>query len=271
MRGVGTMTLRGLRAGLAALALGLASAAWAASPDGQARTITLKDGTGVPVTVFPAAGKALLLWLPSEMGLVPAEADAAARLAHRGVEVWLADTLSARFLPPLPSSLEKIPAGDVTQLVEAARRRSGKTVYLVAAGRGAVPALRGAARWRERHGGSSPGLGGAILLYPDLYVATPEPGEEAKYLPIASHTRLNIVILQGELSPWYWYLDTLKATLRQGGSKVEITPLPGTRDRFYGRGAAKVPLASEQAMAKRLPQLIFDALQALQRMPGGTR
>lgn len=262
---------RWLRAGVAVLGLALSVAVWAADPGGQSRNVTLQDGTQVPVTVFPAAGRSLLLWLPSGSGLVPAESAAAARLASRGVEVWLADTLSARFLPPLPSSLEQVPASDVTQLIAAARREGGKTVYLVTSGRGAVPALQGAALWRRQHGGRDPGLGGGILLFPDLYVAAPEPGEDARYLPIAFNTRLDLVILQGELSPWYWYLDALKTALERGGSTVRITPLPGTRDRFYGREAAKVPLASEQAMAKRLPELIFDAWQALRTMSGDKR
>lgn len=239
---------------------------WCVPPaQAEDRVVALADGVEVPVQVFPAEGSVVLLWLPSEMGFVPGESDAAAALARKGVEVWMADTLFARFLPVLASSLDMVPPEDVGQLIAAASKISGKRVYLVTAGRGAVPALRGALAWQEhwrRHSGSGR-LAGAILLYPNLYEATPEPGEEARYLPVATRTNLPIVILQGQLSPWYWYLDTTKSMLEQGGSRVYVTVLPGTRDRFYGRDPGNVPLPAERAMAKRLPDLLEGALQVL--------
>lgn len=244
---------------------GWQGAAYAADDRGKALTIKSASGTDISVTRYPARGTSLLLWMPSENGLAPAEWAAAQVLSKRGIEVWMADTLGAYFLPLLPSSLEKIPAADVADVIDYAVTRSGKRVYVLVAGRGAVPVLQGVAEWRRRNAPARQGrMAGAILLYPNLYVATPEAGEDAEYLPIASDTHLDIAILQPALSPWFWRLDDLKARLEQGGSHVHITTLPGTRDRFHAREDTKVPLPSERAMAARLPDLLYDAWHDLQ-------
>ena len=239
--------------------------AWA---DSLSKNITVAPDVDVPVSIYPAKGKlsAVLLWLPSEVGVANAEKSAAEKLAEKGVEVWVADTLFARFLPLLPSSMEKIPPSDIAQLIEAALRSHSKPVYLISAGRGAVPALEGAALWQKQHGKSREGkqLAGAILMFPNLYVATPDVGEEADYLPIASHTHLDIMILQGNMSPWYWRLERTREKLEQGGSKVSVQVLIGARDRFYAREHTSVPLRSEQEMARRMPDLVYDALRVLQ-------
>jgi hypothetical protein len=161
-----------------------------------------------------------------------------------------------------------VPAEDVAQLIEAASRDTGKSVYLVTAGRGALPALLGAAQWVRQNPQRRGVLAGAILLYPNLYVATPEPGEDADYRPIATQTSLDLFVLQGELSPLYWRLDTLRSKLEQGGSRVVIKTLPGTRDRFQARESTSVPLPSEQAMAARLPELVRDAWRDLKSRQG---
>jgi hypothetical protein len=243
---------------------GWRGAAYAAEDGGKPLTIKSASGTDISVTRYPASGTSLLLWLPSENGLAPAEWAAAQALSKRGIEVWMADMLGAYFLPLLPSSLEKIPAADVADVIEYAVTRSGKRVYVLVAGRGAVPALQGVAEWQRRNALARQGkVAGAILLYPNLYVATPEAGEDAEYLPIASGTHLDIAILQPELSPWFWRLDDLKARLERGGGHVHITTLPGTRDRFHAREDTKVPLPSERAMAERLPELLYDSWREL--------
>jgi hypothetical protein len=243
----------------------LITSAWA---DPLSRNITVAPDVDVPVSIYPAKGKpsAVLLWLPSEVGVANAEKSAAEKLAEKGIEVWVADTLFARFLPLLPSSMEKIPPSDIARLIEAARRSSSRPVYLISAGRGAVPALEGAALWQKQHGKSHEmkQLAGAILFFPNLYVATPDVGEDADYLPIASHTHLDIMILQGNMSPWYWRLDRTREKLEKGGSKVSIQVLLGARDRFYAREHTSIPLKSEQEMAGRMPDLVYDALKVLQ-------
>lgn len=229
--------------------------AFAGQPLGISKNIRVASGVEIPITVFAAGGRTLLLWLPSENGLIATEHHGA-ELAKLDIEVWLADLHGAYFLPLVPSSMRQIPVGDVTQLIAMAQQLSGKDVYLVSEGSGAALALQSASRLHK----SKRKLKGAILFSPNLYVATPEPGREVEYLPIASRTNLPIMILQPELSPWMWRVDQLRSLLKRGGSKVGLESLPGVRDRFYFREDALPP---ERALAERLPQLILNAQKSL--------
>ena len=217
----------------------------------------------IPVTRHQAIGKGLLLWLPSEYGVLAEEHRIAEELARRGWEVWLPDLYAARFLPTVASSAEVLPGEDVAALIDAALARS-RRVWLVTAGRGAKYTLEGVRLW-QTHARRQHALAGAVLLYPNLYVGQPEPGTDPEYLPIARDTRLSLRILQGELSPWYWTLDTLKAAFESGGSRVRVQTFSGIRDRFYFRPDAT---AEEKALAARLPDLIG---QALRDRPTGSR
>lgn len=215
------------------------------------------DPVEMAVTVYPATGRSLLVWLPSDNGLLPADTRIAAALAKRGVEVWLTDALGARFLPVVPSSLEQIPGADVADVVRAAQQKTGKNVYLLGPGRGAVPAL---AAVRLLQADPKKPLRGVVLISPNLYVGTPDAGEEAKYLPIARQAKSAYYVLQPELSPWRWYLDRLTGEFKASGSRAQIKTLPGVRDRFYYREDGP---PAEQAMGKRMPDLIADALKKL--------
>ncbi|ARU32717.1 hypothetical protein CAP31_14220 [Sulfuriferula sp. AH1] len=145
---------------------------------------------------------------------------------------------------------------NVARLIAASARRSGKKIYLVSEGNGAALALTAAAALHD----DRRDLRGAILLSPNLYVATPEPGEDARYLPVTTATHLPLAILQPELSPWRWHLDQLQTLLSRGGASVAIKLLPKVRDRFYFRDDA---LPAEQALAPSLPQLIINAYKQL--------
>lgn len=240
---------------LALLALTGAAPAAEAPP---LRSVTVGDGVEVPVQVYPARGQELILWLPSAVGEGATHRQIAARLARDGFEVWTADILNARFLPELVSSLDEIPGSDVAAVIEAAVA-TGKRVVLLSAGRGALPLLAGAQVWRARHPDGQ-GLAGAVLLYPHLYVATPEPGRDAEYLPVVGATRLRLTILQPQLSPWYWQLDHLKAEFERGGSHVALRGFAGVRDRFYIR-VESTP--AENALAERLPTVLREAVTQL--------
>lgn len=230
---------------------------------GEAEAITLEtEGVEIPLTRYAAQGGVVAVWLPSEYGVLSQEHAAARELAENGVETWLPDLYGARFLPPLPSSAETLPAQDVYAVLRAAQ--AGKReVWLITAGRGAKYALEGARLWREGEGAGRP-LAGAILLYPNLYAAQPEPGHDPDYLPIAMHTALRVYILQGDRSPWYWTLDTLEAALRASGSTVSTTTFPGIRDRFYFRERAT---PEERALGERLPELILRVITPPKESP----
>ena len=97
------------------LAMAFASSVACAATDAS---FSAPSGNDIPITGYPAKGDALVLWLPSESGLVDQEKTVAQRRAAAGVEVWQADLFTAYFLPTLGSSMEKMPAGDVEAVIK---------------------------------------------------------------------------------------------------------------------------------------------------------
>ncbi|UCE89943.1 MAG: TlpA family protein disulfide reductase [Pseudomonadota bacterium] len=242
-----------------ALVLWLAACSEPAARGAQEIPVSLGEGVEAIVTVHSAQGSRLVIWLPSEHGFPSYHANVAAKLAGQGIETWQADLFSAYFLPVQPSSIDAVPPGATAALIEHAIATRKKTVYLLASGRGAVLALRGARQWQQQHP-DNPALGGALLLHPNLYVGTPEPGAPADYLRIASATNLPLFVLQPALSPWRWQLAELNRRLSSGGSEVYLKKLPGLRDRFHFRPDAT---PEELAFAQRLPRVLASALPLL--------
>jgi len=241
-------------------ALSLSTSSWSA-PNTRSipttRSIKVATDVEVPVSVHGPQRQKLVLWLPSEHGVVSAEQRIAQGLVKHGYEVWVADLFAARFLPIGPSSLQEIPTEDVAQLIRAASKNHRK-VILVSSGQGAARALEGAHAYQQaKH--AKP-LAGAVLLFPNLFAGTAEAGVDPQYLPVARQTRMPIAILQGNLSPWYWQLDDLKGNLSGGGSSVQISVMTGLRDRFYFREDATPP---ERSAGQQLPETIHAQIQAL--------
>jgi len=226
----------------------------------QARDVRLADGVDVPVTVHAASGNALVLWLPSGIPGATSDAQLAEEIRAHGIEVWRADVLEARFLPPLESSLEQVPDSDIVALINAARA-SGKRVTLLASARAGVLALRGAQAWQAAHPGAT-GLDGAILLHPNLYLGPPEPGREAEFHPVVARMRLPVHVIQPEQSPWRFRLDALKPALERGGARVTLQFLPGVRDRYYFRADAT---PEEDAETAQLPARLRSAIDTLRQ------
>ncbi len=220
-------------------------------------------GDQIPVTAFPAAGERLLLWLPGEFGSTPRQRPTAEALAERGIEVWQPDLHGAWFLPPGRYSLLDVPPAAIADLIEYAAARTGKTVFVMAAGRSAALALTGIRAWQaaaERSGR----LGGAVLLHPNLYRRTPQGGESARYLPIARQSRLPLYLFQPEQSAGYWRVDQLVAALESGGSPVFLHRLPHVADGFNTRADFDPP---EERLTTRLPDLLERALDLLAATP----
>lgn len=238
---------------LFAALIAFCSSAWA-----KTETLKLDDGTEILIQKLSTRGTPRVLWLPSEAGEQTGELAVARRLAALGVEVWYADTLTARFLPAARSSMGEIPATDVAALLQNALRGQ-KPVVIVSGGQGAAPLVRGVIQLRHQMPQPT-WLAGALLLSPNLYVETPEVGAEAQFLPEVTHAKIPIAILQAEQSPWHWRLDSLAAELTRNGSTVHARVLPGVRDRFYFRANAT---AAERKAAATLPALLRDTLNSL--------
>lgn len=241
------------------LAAWLALAALPAAAEGRF-ALKAPGGSEIPVATV-GDGVPLLLWLPSESGITAGDREAAARLAQRGFTVWLPDLHGAHFLAPVPSAMDQLPPADVAALIRRATAERD-AVMLVAGERGAVLALEGALRFRGEAGAEAAArLRGAILLSPNFYRATPEPGHEPEYVAAAAANPLPVAMVQPAMSPWYWYVDELKARLARNGAPVYVFYLQGVRDRFYFRDDA---LAAEHDMAARLPAVIESAWKKIE-------
>ena len=151
-----------------------------------ALTVDVGDDTEVEVSVLAAEQPlARVLWLPSEHGHPDGMRQVAQALTRWGVEVWLPDLFAAWFLSPSPSSVNEIPAAALGRLVQVARR-DNLPLFVVAEDRGALLAVRA---WQAAQQNGPLRHAGLILINPNLYVATPVPGQTARYWPEAG--RLN--------------------------------------------------------------------------------
>jgi len=222
-------------------------------------TVMLSDDIEMDLRYYTAPGDTMLLGFPCDQGSGRAEAAAGEILSRGGTEVWLADLLTAHFLPIAPSSMRSLEGREVANLMEHAVKQTDKRIVLTASGYGAIPALRGARIWRQRHPNDEH-LAGAVLFFPMLTAHNPEPGKPLEYLDIVHQSNLPIVIMQPTNTPTRFWVNKLKRTLEKGGSRVEVTMLPNVRSHFYSRRDAT---DAERAMAQRLPQLVKEALTTL--------
>lgn len=257
------LTVPSPRAGLLfALLLALTTGPLQAASE-QHQSITLGEDAEMDLRTFPSEGSELILGFPCDLGAGEAEAQSGEVLSERGLEVWLADLLGAHFLPIAPSSMRSLQGDEVARLIQhAVEEHSGKRIVLTASGFGAIPALRGAAIWRQQHPADHHLLG-AILFFPMLTTHEPEPGKPIDYLPVVRQSKLPIVIMQPGNSPTRFWAKQLKQELERGGSRVHIELLPRVRSNFYARHDAS---DAEQAMARRLPELVEQAVVKLKQL-----
>ncbi|WP_319558390.1 TlpA disulfide reductase family protein [Thiomicrorhabdus sp.] len=209
----------------------------------------------IPLQILPASTttRARMVWLPSEYGILSQERVLAEHLSEMGVESWMADFYEALFAAPTPSSLEQIPATWIKILIDKSLE-DGVPVWILAPNRAAKLALDGLVLRSQEGMTSAPGV---ILLNPNLYVQTPQPGEAAVYWSQVDAANLTVTVLQSELSPWRWRLTELAQHFANGGSDVFLQMLPKVRDRFYFRPDA-MPI--EQRAASHLAQTITRAM-----------
>lgn len=230
---------------------------------GEGRSLELTSGESMDLRVFPALkSKDILLWFPCDQGMGTAEVDFANELAAKGQEVWLADLLGMYFLPVAPSSMRTIQGHEVVETVEMLNREDGRRVYLVSAGFGSIPVLRGARLWKEKYNGTEleDYITGIILLYPELHAREAEPGHELEYLPVVSHTSTPVMIMQPQLTPARFWLHRLTALLESGGATVQTEILPGVRGYFFVKQSST---PAEDAMTLKLPSLVLQARDRL--------
>ena len=223
--------------------------------------LDLPGGQELEVQRFAGSGKPLLLWLPSERGLGKAHEMHARDLARLGYEVWLADLHDAYFIERNRRSIARFPLDDVVAIVDAATRASGTGVFLLSSSRGAQLSLVAAREWQQRNPGKT-GLRGAFLAHAHLYLARPEAGESAAYLPIVGATNLPIYLIDAQYSTRSSRTGELAAALGAGGSKVFVQVLEGLQGGFFARDDGELS-ALDQAAKGRYAVTIDRAIKLL--------
>ena len=229
----------------------------------ERQTLSAGPDTEIEIMVNKANGDTVFLWLYSEAGPQKEEIKIAEQLAKKGIEVWRVDLFSAHFLPVASSSMDQIPDSDFSRLIQYAYQQTGKKIIPVTTGRGSNPVLRGVRLWQSQNL-QSHAVPGVILMSPKFYIETPEPGIEAKLLPIVEQTNLAIFILQPDKSPWFWKLDKTIPALQKGGSDVFVKKVKNVRDRYYFRPDAT---NTEKEITTQLPATLKTAANYLKVLP----
>jgi len=224
---------------------------------------TLSSDAEINYTVYKAEGTQLLLWFYSEAGPQTSDKILADKLSKLGIEVWLIDLFDSYFLPIALSSMDKIPARDISELFETAHQQSGKTITAVSTGRSAIPLLRAVREHQISLSGSN-ALRGLMLISPKFYTKTPEPGKEGTLMPVVSNSNVLLFVIQPKQSPWFWKLDKTIPALEKSGSDVYLQVINGVRDRFYFRPDATT---GEKEVTNKLSHLIHNAMTALYNHP----
>ena len=218
--------------------------------------IPLSDGSDAFVTRYAAEGDTLVVWFPSEFGISPRQGGVAEALAARGIETWLPDLHATWFLPVGRYSLTKTDPAFLKEILQAARTESGKRIYLMAPGRTAALGLSAIRQWQVE-GMQRNTFGGAILLHPKLYASTPQGGEAAEFIPVASATNVPVYLIQPGNSAYYWRSKDIRNKLEEGGASVYLHILDEVGDGFYARPEYS---AEEARMTRTLPELLERAL-----------
>jgi len=226
--------------------------------------VSIDDDTEITVETFEAKGNSLILWLPSEFGLSPRQTPTAEALSKLGIEVWIPDLHSAWFIPPGRYSLNNIDSEAIVKLIEKALSQN-KTLYLLASGRSNVLALHGIRRY-QLTGQNTQNLGGVLAINPRLFIRTPQGGEAAEYLPIATASNVPMYLLQPKNSGGFWRTAKLIEKLSSGGSRVFAQPLYNVKDGFHTNPDYK---PHEATVTAQLPLIFSHAIYQLEAL-GGT-
>jgi thiol-disulfide isomerase/thioredoxin len=224
--------------------------------------LEMHDGVDVPISIFSANGP-VLVWLPSEHGLLPGHLFQAEQLQAAGIEVWLPDPFSGYFLPTAPSSFDRIPTHLIPRLIEAGSHDGVRPVFVFGNDRAAPWLLEGLREWQVENPGAEH-LRGLLLMSPYLHTGLPEVGEAPEFHPVAAATNLPVYLLQPALSPQYPLLQEVRSLLETGGSAVALRVLPDVRDRFFFRPNT---LEAEEDLKPEFAGELIRGMRTLARVP----
>jgi peroxiredoxin len=165
--------------------------------------------------------------------------------------VWYLDTPDALFLERSRTAMRNHMGEFMIDLMNYATDHFER-VSIITYDVVSVPVLRGLRNWQSLASKSQKArLQHVGLLYPSLYINSPQAGMERSMFPIAFQTALPITIFQPEHGAQTNAVDEMINALRQGGSLVRIESIAEATDGIYKyRDISKMA----EIFAKRWPQ-----------------
>ena len=228
-------------------------------PD-TAVVVQTHDGNELSLYQYPAKGNELVIWINGR-SWGEREIQTAMDLARSGIEVWQIDFAEALMQTSGSNLLRNLDAEYVADIIDAAHRKTGKKVVLMAQSFAAIPALAGATMWQQRkiHHGK---LSGAVLFSPDLSTALPALGQDPEYLSIARATNIPMMIYQGSLHGPVHQFNRLFGQLSSNNPNVFFKLLPGVTSVFFRDQNSDEVINLLKVLPTKMGDLfkLFDAL-----------
>lgn len=221
--------------------------------------IELQSGEAISISQFGDKG-ARVLWIPSEYGIrKAAHHQLMNQLASYEHEVWLAELHDSYFITSGRSSLTKVPATDIAELIKESIPKDGRKLFLATSSRGAVLTLLGLRQYQQTSG-SLKDVAGLALIHPNFQAQSPSPGQKMEFFPIVDAITLPIFLTQPDKSSKYWHVQDLVQRLGNAGSEVFVQIVEDAGDGYFARHDSN---ESERQRAKELPLQLAQALHLL--------
>jgi len=234
------------------------------------RTEMLSGNVDFDITVYPASGKNMILWIAPTYGFHKGQYQLAAILAKQGIEVWMVDLPEMLFLPRGSRFMKQLSGQYVSELIIRMHQQAGKKILLMSSFYGAIPVLRGAHKWQLSKP-DTPYLTGALLFSPVMYAKIPSLGRNPVFLPDVNVSNIPIMIFQGEKSSNRWQLSHLLEKLYRKDAPVYAQIMPGVTSLFYKEAKNNMTdrylnsLPSRINQAIRILEYTSTSTQAIQK------
>lgn len=227
--------------------------------------IELDTGTSMSLTKFPASGKTLMVWFPSERGMRDGYIPVAMDMTFAGVDVWSVDLHATYMVPKTRQSMAEFDVDDLVSLLQHAKTEGFSEIYIATAGRGAQLALKvGLAAQKSEQGLGA--LRGFVFVHPHFIKGRPELGVAADYVAVAKQSNLPIYMLQPEYSTKYARSKEIVETLETGGSSVVVHSLKEVHGGFHTRPEEDLSEV-DLAVKSELATITNYAISLLRDMP----
>lgn len=174
----------------------------------------------------------LFINIVSYRGLSPEFEELLPKIALAGLNVWTIDLVNAYMLAPIPGSFDKIPSSDVSEIINEARIRGYKNIYLYSISKSSNFALKVAHDYQSNFGGTA--LKGHIMHVPELWITSAKTSK-TKVNDVAKTSNLPIYLIMTEFGTKYHLTQKITDILQTGGSPVFVHKLKGVRSGFHVR------------------------------------